>query len=128
MWGASLTRPLLFYLGSFSYTPCAVLCGVFLLHVSCCFIWGVSLTRPFLFFAGSYSYTSLVLLWMEVFLQAPHLCDQKVDKPMQEQGVFREVCVPCLRSSNCQALDFVSCLLCSFLSFSFLDSVLIVSL
>ena len=39
---------------------------------------------------------------MEGFLQAPHFCDQKVDKRMQEQGMLGEVCVPCLRSSKCQ--------------------------
>ena len=31
---------------------------------------------------------------MEVFLQARHVCDQKADKPMEEQGVLGEVCVP----------------------------------
>ena len=94
--------PLLFYAGSFFYTPHAVLCGEFLLHAPCCFMWGVSLTRPFLFYAGSFSYTPQSLFCMEVFLQAPHFCDQKADKPMQEQGVFCEVCVLCFRSSKCQ--------------------------
>ena len=85
MWGVSLPRPVLFYVGSFSYTSLAVLGGKFLLHAPCCFMWGVSLTRL-----------------LKVFLQAPHFCDQKADKPMQEQGVLGEVCVPCLRSSKCQ--------------------------
>ena len=38
--GISLTRPMLFDLGSFSYAPCAILCGEFLLvlHALCCFM------------------------------------------------------------------------------------------
>ena len=102
MWGVSLTRPLLFYMGSLSYTPCAVGCGEFLLHTSFCFIWGVSLTRNLLFYVGSFSYTTCAVWCGEVFLQAPHFCVQKVDKPVQEQGVLGEVCVPCLRSSRRQ--------------------------
>ena len=43
-WGVCLTQPLLFSVGSFSYTPC-------------CFMWGVSLPRPVLFYVGSFSYT-----------------------------------------------------------------------
>ena len=57
MWGVSLTHPVLFYVGSFSYTPHTVLCGKFLLHAPCCFMWGVSLTRPMLVYVGSFSYT-----------------------------------------------------------------------
>ena len=49
MWGVSLTRPLLFYVGSFPYTPCALLCEEFLLHASSCLMRGVSLTHPRLF-------------------------------------------------------------------------------
>ena len=101
--GEILTCPmLLFYVGSFSYMPHAVLCGEFLLYALCCFMWGISLTFLMLFYAGSFSYTPQALLCMKVFLQAPHFCDQKADKPMQEQGVLGEVCVPCLRSSKCQ--------------------------
>ena len=114
MWAVSLTHPLLLYVGSFSYTPLAVLCGEFLLHTPCCFMWGVSLTRPVLIYVGSFSYTPLSVLCgelllhtpgslcMETFLEAPHFCDQEVDNPMQEEGVLGEVCVPCLRSSKCQ--------------------------
>ena len=43
MWGVSLTYPVLFYVGSFSYIPRAVLCGQFLFHAPCCFMWGVLL-------------------------------------------------------------------------------------
>ena len=46
MWGVSLTLPVLFYVGSFSYTPCAVLCGEFLLHFLCCFLWEFVLHVP----------------------------------------------------------------------------------
>ena len=92
MWGVSLTRPLLFYVGSFSYTPLAVICGEFLLHAPCCYMWGVSLTRPFavlcgefllhapccymwgvsltrplLFYVGSFSYTPLAVLCGESY-------------------------------------------------------------
>ena len=50
-----------------------------------------------------------MLLCMERFLQAPHFCDQKVDKPMEEQGVLGEVCVPCLRSSvSCHQNDMAN--------------------
>ena len=48
MWGVSLTHPVLFYVGSFSYTPRATECGEFLLHTPCYFMWGVSLARPLL--------------------------------------------------------------------------------
>ena len=61
MWGVSVTHPLLFYRGSFSYTPlagacgefytaCAVLCGEFLLHAPFCFKLGVTLTHLMLFY------------------------------------------------------------------------------
>ena len=43
MWGVSLTLPLLFYVGSFSYTPLSVLCGEFLLHTPGSFMYGVFL-------------------------------------------------------------------------------------
>ena len=74
---------MLYYLGSFSYTPHAVLCGEFpytfhtmlcgefLLHAPCSFIWGVSLTRPVLFYVGSFSYTPHAVLCGEFLLHAP---------------------------------------------------------
>ncbi len=71
MWGVSLTRPLLFYVGSFAYTPLAVICGEFLLHALCSFMWGVSLTSPFLFDVGSFSYMPLAVLCGEFLLHAP---------------------------------------------------------
>ena len=71
MWGVSLTRPLLFYVGSFSYTPLAVICGEFLLHALCSFMWGVSLTSPFLFDVGSFSYMPLAVLCGEFLFHAP---------------------------------------------------------
>ena len=46
MWEVSLTLLILFYVGSFSYTPCAVLCGEFLLHSQCCFVWEFVLHAP----------------------------------------------------------------------------------
>ena len=54
MWGVSLTHPVLFPVGSFSYTLDAVLCGEFLLHASCCSMWGVYLTCPMLFYLGRF--------------------------------------------------------------------------
>ena len=71
MWGVSLTRPLLLYVWSFSYTPLAVLCGEFLLYAPCCFMWGVSLTRPLLFYVRSFSYTPLAVICGEFLLHAP---------------------------------------------------------
>ena len=59
-WGVCLTQPLLFSVGSFSYTPC-------------CFMWGVSLPRPVLFYVGSFSYTPLAVLCGEVSLVRPLL-------------------------------------------------------
>ena len=64
----SLTRPILFCVGSFSYTPNTVLCGEFLLHAPCCFVWGISLTRPMLFCVGSFSYTPRAVLCGEFLL------------------------------------------------------------
>ena len=37
-WGVSLTQPMLFYVGSFSSIPYAVLCGKFLLNAPYCFM------------------------------------------------------------------------------------------
>ena len=62
MWGVSLTRPVLFYVGSFSYTPRALLFGEFLLHAPCCIMWGVSLTRP------------MLLLCEDLLVHIPHFC------------------------------------------------------
>ena len=66
-WRVCLTHRVLFYLGSFSYTPyailclsytpCATLCGEFLSHTLCYFMWEVCLTHPVLLFVGSLSYT-----------------------------------------------------------------------
>ena len=53
---------MLFYGGSFSYTPCAVLYGEFRLHSSCCFLWGVFLTLPVLFSVGV-CFTCPMLFW-----------------------------------------------------------------
>ena len=74
MCGFSLTDRMVFYVGTFSYTPVAVLCGdfsytphavsrgeflmhtralfcgEFLLHVPCCFMCGDSLTRSMLLY------------------------------------------------------------------------------
>ena len=71
MWGVSLTRTGLFYVGSFSYTPLAVLCGEFLFHTLWCFVWGVSLTYHILFYVGSFSYTPQAVLCGEFLLHAP---------------------------------------------------------
>ena len=55
--GEIFTCPmLLYYAGSFSYMPLAVLGGEFLLHAPCCFMWGVSLTHSVLFYVGCFSY------------------------------------------------------------------------
>ena len=43
---------------------------------------GVCLTHPVLFPVGTFTDTLV-------------LCDQKADKPMEEQGVLGEVCVYC---------------------------------
>ena len=75
MWGVSLTHPVLCYLGSFSYTPHAVLCGEFLLHTPCCFKWGVFLTCPMLCYVGSFSYmphTVFMLFYVGSFSYTPH--------------------------------------------------------
>ena len=71
MCGVSLKRLMLFYVGSFSYTPLAVLCGEFHVHASCCVMWGVSLTRPLLCYVGSFSYTPLAVLCGQFLLYAP---------------------------------------------------------
>ena len=41
MCGVCLTHPVLFVCVSlaYSYTPCAILCGEFVLHTLCCFMW-----------------------------------------------------------------------------------------
>ena len=49
--GVSLTCLMLFYVGSFSYTPHVISCGVSLTH-SCSSMWEVSLTRSLLFYVG----------------------------------------------------------------------------
>ena len=71
MWGASFTRPVLLYVGSFSYTPRATLCGELLLHAPCYFMWGASLTHPVLLYVGSFSYTPRATLCGELLLHAP---------------------------------------------------------
>ena len=71
MWGVSLTHPLLFYVGSFSYTPLAVLCGEFLLHAPCCFMWGVSLARCFIGVRVGVPYTPLAVLCGEILQHGP---------------------------------------------------------
>ena len=69
MWGVSLTHPVLVYVGSFSYTPHAMLCGEFLLHAPCSFMRRVSLTRPML--SDSFSDTPHAMLFGQFLLQAP---------------------------------------------------------
>ena len=56
--------------GSFSYTPCSVLCGKFLLHSLFCFMWEVSLTLLILFYVGSFSYTPRAVLCGEFLLHS----------------------------------------------------------
>ena len=73
MWGVSLTLPVVFYVGSFSYMSGGVLCGEFLLHAPCCFMWGFSLTHHLLFYVGSFSYTPLAVLYSGVSLRCPLL-------------------------------------------------------
>ena len=77
VWGVSLTRPILFCVGSFSYTPRAVLCGEFLLHntpqdvlcskllfhAPCCFMWGVSLTCLMLCYVGNFLHAPGCFMW-----------------------------------------------------------------
>ena len=62
---------MLLYVGSFSYTPRALLCGEFLLHAPCSVMWGVSLTLSVLFYVGSFSYMPRALLCGEFLLHAP---------------------------------------------------------
>ena len=62
MCGFSLTHPVLIYVGSFRYTPLALLYREFLLHSICRFIWAVSLRHPLLFYVESFSYTSPAVL------------------------------------------------------------------
>jgi len=71
MWTVSLTCAMLFYVGSFSYTPCAVSCGEFHWHARCCFMWGVSLTHLMLFYTGNFSYTPAAVLCGDFLLHAP---------------------------------------------------------
>ena len=90
MWGASLTRPVLLYFGSFSYTPRTpilfggggggffytprtTLCGEFLLHALCyCsgWTWGVLLHAPCSFMCGVFSYAERYFI-REFLLHAP---------------------------------------------------------
>ena len=64
MWGVSLTRPMLFPVGSFSCIPCAVLCGECVLHTLCYLMRRICLTHPVLFYVGSLSYTpSAISCW-----------------------------------------------------------------
>ena len=62
---------MLLYLGSFSYTPHAVLCGRFLLHATCYFMCGVSLTRFMIFYGSSFCYMADAVLCGEFFLHVP---------------------------------------------------------
>ena len=97
MRGVSLTHPKLCYVGSFSYTPLAVLsgqillhvpftlCGEFLLHAPCYVMWrvfhkrpgysvrGVSLTRPMLYYVGSFSYTPHAIIMWRIYPTRPML-------------------------------------------------------
>ena len=84
----SLTRPELLYVGSFSYTPHAVVVGG----------------------RGGFSYTPRATLCGDFLLHAPRFCRQKIDKPMQEQALPGEVCLSCLRSNKCSLSWLVICL------------------
>ena len=70
LYGEFLTCPMLFYVGSFSYMPHAVLCGDFLLQTAWCFIWGVSLTCPMLFPVGTFYYRPHAVLCAEFLFHA----------------------------------------------------------
>ena len=70
-WGVSLTRPMLLPVGTFSYTPCAVLCGEIITCPSCCFTWGVFLKFPMLLYVGSFSDTPDAVLRGEFLLHTP---------------------------------------------------------
>ena len=94
MCGFSLTDRMVFYVGSFSYTPGAVLCvdfsytphavsrgeflmhtralfcGEFLLHVPCCFMCGDSLTRSMLLYVRR-SCCFFVCFFVFCFLHGP---------------------------------------------------------
>ena len=69
---------MLFPVGSFSYTPCAVLCGEFVLDTLCYFMCGNCLlcdeilTCPMLlFYVGSFSYMPHAVLCGEFLLHTP---------------------------------------------------------
>ena len=61
---------MLVYVGSFSYTPLAVLCGEFLLYAPCCFI-GEFLLHSLCSLMVSFSYTPLAVLCGEFLFYAP---------------------------------------------------------
>ena len=61
---------MLFYVGSFSYTPHAMLHVEFLSHAPCYFMWGVSLTHSMRLYVGSFSYTPHAMLYGEFLLHA----------------------------------------------------------
>ena len=68
-----LHAPYYYYLGSFSYTPRAMLCGEFPLNTSYAVISGVSLTHSMLFCVGSFPYTPHATIMWIISLTRPML-------------------------------------------------------
>ena len=94
MWRVSLTHFVLFYVGSLSYTPLAVLCGEFytphailcgefLLHRPCCFVWGI--TNPVLSYVVVFFYTTGAFLCRKFVLHAIYnlISGTSLTHPMQ---------------------------------------------
>ena len=79
MWGVSLPRPMLLPVGTFSYTPCAGLCGDYLFYVGTLLpahhvvLHGEFFLNPFLMFlyVGSFSDTPDAVLRGEFLLHTP---------------------------------------------------------
>ena len=107
MWGVSLPRPMLLPVGTFSYTPCAGLCGDYLFYVgtllpahhvvlhgefflnsSCCSMWGVSLIHPMLFYVESFSYTPLAIWCGKILLHVAYYFMWWVSLTSPIQGFF----------------------------------------
>ena len=87
VWGVSLTCPMLFYVGSFSYTLRAVLCGGVVLHYWCLFlcrkfvfhalcylISGISFTHHIQVYVGRFSNSIRCVHWCEEFLLYSPCC------------------------------------------------------
>ena len=79
MWGVSLPRPMLLPVGTFSYTPCAGLCGDYLFYVGTLLpahhvvLHGEFFLNPFLMFlyVGSFSDTPDAVLRGGFLLHTP---------------------------------------------------------